>query len=752
MTTEIARLAARVAALEKQLARTTRTARLAYSSIENGAVEVFDDDGSLRAIIGQQPDGTSGVTAVNGAPPPTPAAPTAVPVLGGIAVTWTGAFTDTTAVPLDWARLEIHTSTTDGFEPNPGTLRATLESPQGGTIPVPAEQPLYVRLVARNTSGTASTPSDQAGPVEPAVVVAEDVLEGIITETKLADEAVTRAKVQLGAIGPDQLAVGVGNLVPDPSFEGPATLALLAELPEGQRPDWTLATPGADSPQALTVDCTSDTVTWKNLVLSQFPVLPGERHFIAVDYRVSENFDGTGTKIVLRYQDAAGAVIGYGEAAEAPTLGGPWRRVTAQVQAPPDTVSAALVVEASEVTKGRAWFDNAELRTLVVAGLILAESIGANELAADSVVGRNVVAQTITGREIKFSSITGDHLEANSARIALLTAGSITAAMLDADAINGKTIRGAFISGATITGGVLRTAATGQRVVISPGNTNPETGFIAFYSGSAQESAPAELRTALAYGFQGGVTYEIPSISLTAPKVSGSAQETGLFLQAHVPGYSGSVFNLHANDLGGNGVAYINGYGADTSSVGSSIELYVRDAPSDSAQSSARLTSSGFAVDRDLSVHGRAQGRGFVAQQTLTTDVTFSSTQTAIITTDSITFETGRAYRVSVWALHRAPSSNYALYRIRKNNVSGTIYKNQIRVSNLQGSPANAAVSFQTILTNTTGSTITTALCWTGVQGGVAQTWTVTANADNVAYLLVEDCGSANDYAGQAIT
>ncbi|MFJ2110306.1 hypothetical protein ACIOHH_37840 [Streptomyces microflavus] len=73
------------------------------------------------------------------------------------------------------------------------------------------------------------------------------------------------------------------------------------------------------------------------------------------------------------------------------------------------------------------------------------------------------------------------------------------------------------------------------------------------------------------------------------------------------------------------------------------------------------------------------------------------------------------------------------------------------RVNNLQASTANAAVSVQTILTNTTGSDVTAALCRTGAQGGVAQTWTLAASS-SFAYLLVEDCGSADDYTGQAIT
>ncbi|MBP5905780.1 hypothetical protein F3K40_08350 [Streptomyces sp. LBUM 1478] len=91
--------------------------------------------------------------------------------------------------------------------------------------------------------------------------------------------------------------------------------------------------------------------------------------------------------------------------------------------------------------------------------------------------------------------------------------------------------------------------------------------------------------------------------------MTGSSQETGLFLQSHVPGYSGAVFNVYANDLSGNGVAYINGYGADTSAAGSSIELHVRDAPSSSAESSAKLTSSGFSVAGVFKAGNIATGR-----------------------------------------------------------------------------------------------------------------------------------------------
>jgi hypothetical protein len=396
--------------------------------------------------------------------------------------------------------------------------------------------------------------------------------------------------------------------------------------------------------------------------------------------------------------------------------------------------------------------DGAVTAPKILAGAVTAEKIAALAITAEKIAVLSITtdklnALSVTADKIATNAVTATKISAGAIEATHIKAGAITADKLDADAINGKTINGAVLTGST-----LQTAASGKRVVISPGNANPETGSIEFYSGSADESAPAELNTAIGYASDSSSTYEVPSVSLSAPKVTGSSQETGVFLQSHVPGYSGGVFNLYANDLSGNGLAYINGYGADTSAAGSSIELHVRDAPSVSARSTAKLTSSGFAIDRDLSVYGKSQGRGFVAQKTLTANVTFSSAETAVITTGSITFKNGRAYRVSLWGLHSAASDSYALYRIRKNTVSGTIYKDQIRVNNLQGSTANAAVSVQTILTNTTGSDVTAALCWTGTQGGVVQTWTFAASSSNVAYLLVEDCGAADDYTGQAVT
>ncbi|KPI15653.1 hypothetical protein OK074_2098 [Actinobacteria bacterium OK074] len=602
MADDLAKLAARIAAVERRLTQQIRASRLAYSSIEDGAMKVYDRDGTLRGSLGLQDDGSVAFVTHNGPPPPTPAPATVEAALSGLTVTWPGTWADAQSAPLDLAEVQIHITASADAAPDTTHPVATFPTAAGGsvTIATGTYDAVWVRLIAVNTSGTAGTPST-AVQGQARKAVPDDLVDAIIDETKLARAAVTDAALALGAVGSTALA--------------------------------------------------DDAVSTPKLL--------------------------------------AGAVT---------------------------------------------------------AGKIAALAVTAEKIAALAITTEKLNALAVTTDKIAANAVTATQIAAGSIEATHIKAGAITADKLDADAVNGKRI-----TGAVITGSVLQTAASGQRVVITPGS-NPETGSIEFYSGSANESAPAELNTAIANASQGGVDYEIPSVSLSAPRTGDTDQETGLFLQGHVPDYSGAVFNLYANDVSGNGVAYVNGYGADTSAAGSSVDLFVRDAPSaGSASATARLTSTGLAVDRDLSVYGRAQGRGFVAQQSLTANVTFSSTETAIITTGSITFKTGRAYRISIWALHNAANESYALYRIRKGTVTGTVYKDQIRINNLQGSAANTPVSFQTIFTNTTGSDIATALCWTGIQGGVAQTWAVVASTANVAYLLVEDCGSADDYSGQAI-
>jgi len=194
--------------LKQRLARVEKGQRYAHGgSLENSALQVRDATGSLRGIVGQQADGTTAVNVVNGAAPPTPSTPTVAPALGGIAVGWDGTFADSAAMPLDWSRIEVHASTTAGFTPTQDTLQATMETPQGAISYLPATDPTYVRILSRNTSGTASAPTAQVGPYSPRPV-AGDIGIGEIVETMISDGAVTSPKIFANAVTTAKLAAG----------------------------------------------------------------------------------------------------------------------------------------------------------------------------------------------------------------------------------------------------------------------------------------------------------------------------------------------------------------------------------------------------------------------------------------------------------------------------------------------------------------------------------------------------------------
>ncbi|MFF4504842.1 hypothetical protein [Streptomyces sp. NPDC001401] len=207
MADTLSGLAARIAKLERLVRDLARSSRLANSSIENGSVGVYDSDGLLRGSIGLQQDGTVAMAAVNGPPPPVPATPALVSVLGGVAVTWDGTFADGSSAPADFAYVAVHFSTGGDFTAG-DSLFSAFHAPSGGSMTVPANVPVWVRLVCVSTSGVASRPSGEAGPVGPAPVVAQEVLDGIVTELALADGAVTRAKIEAGAVDGTALADG----------------------------------------------------------------------------------------------------------------------------------------------------------------------------------------------------------------------------------------------------------------------------------------------------------------------------------------------------------------------------------------------------------------------------------------------------------------------------------------------------------------------------------------------------------------
>ncbi|MET8571790.1 hypothetical protein [Streptomyces sp. NPDC004783] len=534
-----------IARLSNELKEIKKGQRYAHGgSLENSALEVKDDSGSLRAIVGVQGDGTTAVNIVNGPPPPTPTAPLLGAVFNGITVSWDGQFAGGAVVPLDWQRVEVHASPTDGFVPSLETLKTTFETPQGGTALVPCTGPVYVRLVARSTSGTPSEPTVQAGPLGPAPVVADDIVDGIVTTVKLAQDAVTAAKIAAGAVGTVALAegavlaekladnavkvgkidtdavtgpaiaanavtagkiaadavtareiaagavtasevaagaitaekltvIGGSNLLSDPSFEGAYTAAQVAGLTYASQ-DTTM---GNGSPTSIKINCVASTASTFQVPVTNIPVLPGDQLYLAVDYWVSADWNGTEINFQVRWEDAAGTRISFGKALTSTPVRETWTRMTATVPAPAQAANAKVRLESAGTTLGTVRFDNAAVRPVVggtqiqdgavTTQKIVAGAVQTAQLDAGAVNADKIAAGAVTTTKLDALAVTADKIAANAIVAGKIQAGAVDATALAADAITGKTI-----TGGTVTGALIQTAASGERVVINESSNN----------------------------------------------------------------------------------------------------------------------------------------------------------------------------------------------------------------------------------------------------------------------------------------
>ncbi|MEU6460346.1 hypothetical protein [Streptomyces sp. NPDC046976] len=193
--------------LEDRLANLERSNQLNNASIEGGSLDIYDQDGTLKGSVGMQPDGGVALVPVNTSPPPAPTPPVVEPKLAGLTVGWDGAWADAPEAPSDFALVQVHLGATADYEPDPTTQVGTITAPLGGTVTVGIEgyTSVWVRLVAANTAAITGKPST-AVESAPRRAVGQDLIDGIVTETKLAEAAVTEAKIALGAVGATAIA------------------------------------------------------------------------------------------------------------------------------------------------------------------------------------------------------------------------------------------------------------------------------------------------------------------------------------------------------------------------------------------------------------------------------------------------------------------------------------------------------------------------------------------------------------------
>lgn len=182
----------------RRLERGVASPQLAASSLEDGYIDQYDDDGNLVGRIGRQEDGSHGYVALDGPTPPTPLAPTVTGGAGGYSVRWRGDFIGGADAYADFQEVEVHavpvaqgSDFDPDLDPDSTTRVGTITSVIGGSVVVQAPAgTYYVRLVARSRAGKVSDASQAAEVTVTTVVSGEDLadLEQRLDEAEQAIE------------------------------------------------------------------------------------------------------------------------------------------------------------------------------------------------------------------------------------------------------------------------------------------------------------------------------------------------------------------------------------------------------------------------------------------------------------------------------------------------------------------------------------------------------------------------------------
>lgn len=186
---EIAALRRRVEELENG-----QRARQLDDSSFRGTLRMRDDDtGAVRGAIGRQADGKYALTYANGEAPPAPSAATLLRAEHALVVHYDGTMADGEDPPTDVERIDIHESETAGFTADGSTIKSSLPPAEGARLLVLDNQEHYIKLVAVNSSGVASEPSEE--------VSATPLLISDLDVDALSGKTITGATLRTGESG-----------------------------------------------------------------------------------------------------------------------------------------------------------------------------------------------------------------------------------------------------------------------------------------------------------------------------------------------------------------------------------------------------------------------------------------------------------------------------------------------------------------------------------------------------------------------
>lgn len=247
------KLARQLVTVDKRVRDLETVPQLAHSSIDDGALPIYDAEGTVVAKVGKQDDGTWGAPPLQGPTPPAPRGVTATGGSGTINVAWTGEFVRD-AAPLDFDTLEVLVD---------GVLAGAIPNRDGGTVSIAAEQgyrfvAARIRTLVPRHSATTSPFSVEVGPPADQLFLdareAIEAAEGQIQDGKDALDAERLAREQALQDAAQNLQDLADELATMPSSEELAAIrgevAAAQEAVEGAQSEATAATAAAADAQA----------------------------------------------------------------------------------------------------------------------------------------------------------------------------------------------------------------------------------------------------------------------------------------------------------------------------------------------------------------------------------------------------------------------------------------------------------------------------------------------------------------------
>lgn len=177
-------------------------------------VKAIDASSNLSAASNEFTITTTG----NTSNPTAPSTPTVVSRLGTLSISWNGLSSTGGAMPSDFAYIEVHVSTTNGFTPSSTSLKGRMTGADFIVLSdLTYSTTYYVRFVSYNKSGTASSASAQASAsIQP--LVNTDIIDATLSGAKFAGGTINTAQLADGSVQASKIlngAVVFGKIAAD---------------------------------------------------------------------------------------------------------------------------------------------------------------------------------------------------------------------------------------------------------------------------------------------------------------------------------------------------------------------------------------------------------------------------------------------------------------------------------------------------------------------------------------------------------